>query len=61
MQSGKTLTTLIEDALRETLARRHRGKRRARVTRPTFQGKGRHAGIDLDDSADLLDVMTRKR
>jgi hypothetical protein len=54
--SGRTLTNLVEDALRETLARRKTGPRRERVTLPTFKG-ALMPGVDLDDSAALLDLM----
>jgi hypothetical protein len=57
--SGRTVTSLIEDALRERLARRSprsRHPRRARL--PVFRGKkGVRPGVDLDDSAGVLDVM----
>jgi len=57
--SGRTVTSLIEDALRERLARRAPpGKRPRRVRLPVYRGKkGLRAGVDLDDSAALLDVM----
>lgn len=56
--SGRTLTALIEDALREALSRRHGHASPARVELPTFQGGGGlQAGVDLDDSAALLDLM----
>lgn len=58
-RSGRTLTKVIEDALRETLARRHvlptdEGEP---VSFPTFRGDGLMPGVDLDDSAALLDLM----
>lgn len=56
-QTGRTLTALIEDALREALARRRQQHRRKRVQLPTFAGRGLAPGVDLDDSAALLDVM----
>ncbi len=57
--SGRTVTSLVEDALRERLGRRTRGSRRSRRARlPVFRGKkGVRPGVDLDDSAGLLDVM----
>lgn len=58
-ETGRTLTGVIEDALRETLARRRAGVRRQRVTLKTFNGGGLQPGIDLDDSAALLDLMSR--
>lgn len=57
VETGRTLTALIEDALRETLARRkHPGKRR-RVRLPTFPGGKLRPGVDLDDTSALLDLM----
>jgi hypothetical protein len=55
--SGRTLTKLVEDALREALARRQAGPRRERVTLRTFRGRGLRPGVDLDDSASLLERM----
>jgi hypothetical protein len=56
-RTGRTLTAVIEDSLREMLARReHRGDR-SRARLPTFRGDGLRPGVDLDDSAALLDVM----
>jgi hypothetical protein len=54
---GTTLTALIEDALRESLARQHKTQQRKPVRLVTFGGKGLHPGVDLDDSAALLDLM----
>jgi Arc/MetJ family transcription regulator len=58
---GKTLTAVIEDALRESLARRNTLKKRAKVKLPTFRGKGTLPGVDIDDSAALLDLMEEDR
>jgi hypothetical protein len=57
-RSGRTLTALIEDALRAAL-RRRRTKRddAAVVSLATFKGNGLCAGVDLDDSAALNDLM----
>jgi len=52
------LTSLIQDALRESLARRRQPggpKRRAEI--PLFHGTGLLPGVDLNDSAALLDRM----
>ncbi len=57
IRSGKSLTSIIEDALRESLARQHNPKQRVPVHLITFSGKGLLPGVDLDDSATLLDVM----
>jgi hypothetical protein len=56
-RSGKSLTSVIEDALRESLARQRGSGRRAPVHLVTFSGKGLLPGVDLDDSATLLDVV----
>jgi hypothetical protein len=55
-RSGKTLT-VIEDALRERLARRPELRSTESVRLPTVGGNGVLPGVDLDDSADLRDVM----
>jgi hypothetical protein len=54
--SGRTFTELVEDALRETLARR-KATPRERVELPTWKGGGLMPGVDLDNSAALLDLM----
>jgi len=59
LESGRTLTRVIEDSLREALARRRAAGRRGRVTLPTFAGGGLRPGVDLDDSASLLEIMER--
>lgn len=56
-KTGKTLTAVIEDALRETLARQEEHKRQEPVKLPVVQGEGLQAGVDLDDSAALLELM----
>lgn len=56
-RTGRTLTALFEDALRTFIAmERKPGKHRHRNL-PTFRGEGLQPGVDLDNSADLLDVM----
>jgi len=57
--TGRTFTELVEDALRETLARRHATERRKPVILRTFKGNGLRPGVDLDDSAALLDLMNQ--
>lgn len=56
-ESGKTLTSVLEDALRESLARRGVHAKSKPVRLKTFKGGGVRAGVDLDDGASLLDVM----
>ena len=55
--SGKTLTAVLEEALRESLARRASLPRRKPVRLRTVKGTGTLPGIDLDDSAALLQAM----
>ena len=54
---GKTFTAIVEDALREKLMSLPGVKKKPPVKLKTVSGKGVNAGIDLDDSASLLDVM----
>jgi hypothetical protein len=56
-ETGKTLTAVIEDALRETLARRKQPTKTRRVRLPTFAGGKLQPGVDLDDNSALLDLM----
>jgi hypothetical protein len=58
LDSGTTVTAFVEAALREKLRRRHgAARRRKKVPLPTFRGRGLMPGVDLDDSASLLDLM----
>lgn len=57
LRSGKTLTAVIEDALRESISRQASSTPRAPVHLVTFKGNGLCPGVDLDDSAALLDRM----
>jgi hypothetical protein len=56
-RTGRSLTAVIEDALREALARQAGAKPRPPVRLPTVAGQGAQPGVDLDDSAALLDLM----
>ena len=56
-ETGRTLTTFIADAVRESLARRRDGKSQPPVQLTTFRGSGLQPGVDLDDSAALEDLM----
>jgi hypothetical protein len=51
---------VLEEALRETLARRRRRGRTVPAL-TIVDGRGVRAGIDLDDSAALLDAMEDRR
>jgi hypothetical protein len=57
--TGRTLTALIEDALRETLGRRRERGSRSPLKLKTVGGSGTQPGVDLDDSSVLLDLMDR--
>lgn len=57
-ESGQTVTSLIQDALRQRLAGRKGstgGRKRFRL--PTWKGKGLQPGVDLNDGASLLERM----
>ena len=56
-RSGLTLTRVIEDALRERLARRPASAPSTSARLPTVAGNGLLPGVDLDNSAGLRDVM----
>jgi plasmid stability protein len=56
-RSGKTLTSVVEDSLRETLSRQKLVGERKPVRLTAVSGKGLRPGIDLDDSAGLLSIM----
>ncbi|MBV9302831.1 MAG: CopG family transcriptional regulator [Acidobacteriaceae bacterium] len=55
--TGRSLTAVIEDALREIVNRRKVPVRKARISFPVDKGRGLRRGIDLDSSAELLNVM----
>ena len=52
-----TMTALLEQALRELLARRRQSEVRPRVPLPTYTGDGLQPGVDLSNTAALLDLM----
>lgn len=57
-RTGRTLTKVIEDALRQALSRRSElPTSNGRVSLPTFAGSGLQDGVDLDSSAALLELM----
>ena len=55
-ESGRTMTQVIEDALRAAVARSRTSAART-VTIVTFRGDGLQPGVDLDDTSALLDRM----
>jgi hypothetical protein len=59
---GETLTFLIERGLRLVLARFEKRARRRRVEIPVCrEGGSTLPGVDLDDSATLLDIIENRR
>lgn len=58
VRSGRTLTQVIEDAVRESLARAAAAESPRRSgPLPTFAGRGLQPGVDLDGTAALTDLM----
>ena len=55
-RKGRTVTAVIEDALRQLLARGEAQKSQRPYRPITFKGRVR-PGVDLDDGAGLLDLM----
>lgn len=55
--TGKTLSAVIEEALREFVARRRLPARRKPERLHTVGGSGKLPGVDLDASASLLESM----
>jgi len=56
-RTGRSLTAVVEDALREVVARQGNASQRAPVRLTTAGGQGVLPGVDLDDSAALLELM----
>ena len=56
-ESHRTLTTVIEDALRESFSRQRPSGKQRRVRLPKAGRGGLQPGVDLDNTADLLDRM----
>ena len=59
-KTGQTMTAVIEDALRQSLMQ-SRPKVRKAVRLTTVGGRGPKPGVDLDDTASLLDFLDRAR
>jgi hypothetical protein len=56
-RTGRTLTALLEDALRTLLAVENRARKHRPEPLVTFGEGGLQPGVDLDNTADLLDLM----
>jgi hypothetical protein len=59
-REGKSLSEVVTDAVRSSFTRTAMAKGES-VELPAFDGGGLQPGIDLDDSAVLLDLMDRDR
>lgn len=58
VRTNRTLTAVLEDALREVLHRRAEARRRKHIKLPVSTCKsGYGPGVDIDNSASLLDLM----
>ncbi|MEJ2585989.1 MAG: type II toxin-antitoxin system VapB family antitoxin [Deltaproteobacteria bacterium] len=57
LSSNMTLSGLVENALREMLSRRQNHTEKPKVELITFKGRGLKHGVDLDDTAALLELM----
>ena len=56
LETGQTLTSLIEAGLREVMAK-PRSQRVREVKLPTVGGRGVRPGIDINDNSAVLDYM----
>jgi hypothetical protein len=56
-QTGQTMTSIIENALREMLSRRNTPPKRRRVRLITDGKGGLRPGVNLDNMSELYDLM----
>ncbi len=61
VDTGRTLTDVIADALRAELSRRAEAHPVSAVELPTFGAGGILPGVDLDDTAAMLELMEDPR
>jgi len=57
LQQHITLGGVIEDALRRCFSANNRVSKALPTHLPTFRGKGLQPGVDLDNTASILDIM----
>lgn len=57
IDTNRTLTQVVEDALRLTLARRESASARRNIKLHTCGGKGLQPGVDLSSNTALADLM----
>ena len=61
-RQGRTLTSFIDEAVRQMLARSERPAPRKKVKLPVSRAtRGTLPGVDLNDSASLLDIMEGRK
>jgi hypothetical protein len=58
---GVTLADVIADSLRQTFARRPSNSEPRTVSFHTVDGSGTYPGVDISNSAELLDLMDQDR
>lgn len=58
-ETHRTLSSVIQDALQETLVRRRKGARQQPLELPVIGGGGFQPGVDLDDNARTLELLER--
>jgi hypothetical protein len=58
-QRGQTMTAVIEEALRRMLAEQQQAAAQLPVELITVTGNGLQLGVNLDDSAGLLELMEK--
>jgi len=58
-ENGRTLSAVIEDAVREMLARRKTEPKTKRIRLISWRAGVLQPGVNLDNSAELLDIMER--
>lgn len=57
LEDGRTVTSLLEEAIRRLLAQEDRLEESRAVIFPTVAGRGVRPGVDLDDGAALADLL----
>ena len=57
LSSNSTFSGVVENALREMLSQRQKTQEKPKIKLVTFKGRGLRHGVDLDDTAALLEVM----
>jgi hypothetical protein len=57
-RTGRTFAEVVEEAVRESFARRRSVRQRSQAhDLPSFGSGGLRPGVDLDDNASLLDIL----